>query len=424
MSSNAEQLEKLAGLLKEGLLTRAEFDREKARLLGQSHDTVSDGVGMGEISETEHCEDHENPSPSDDVSLREPSHSKDALRSEVNSRSKRIGLFIGILLVLLVITAVVKLTGGKSGASTSKSLPPHLTAGFLHTCGMDTDNRVRCWGPTQPVKGANSAMYSLTTDDGRNLTDMATLAVSSPGTQVIPPDGDFIQVSAGQTHTCGLLRNGSVRCWGNDRAGQSSPRVGRFKSVSAGTNHSCALGQNGQAVCWGEKYGTSITAPKVALTQISSGTGHSCGIDTTGQVRCWGKHAGMGSTTPPSLKFRQIATSGYTSCGVTTSGKVECWGRRPCFSEAPRAACTPPLGSFEEVTVGFHVACAREKTGRVHCWGDNVRGQLNVPEKNFVAIAAGGAFVCGIEESGAVECWGTRGQMTTPPKELRMRTGR
>jgi alpha-tubulin suppressor-like RCC1 family protein len=124
------------------------------------------------------------------------------------------------------------------------------------------------------------------------------------------------------------------------------------------------------------------------------------------------------------VKFRQIATSGFSSCGVTLSGSVKCWGKKPCFTGASSAACTAPLGSFEEVTVGFHVACAREKSGRVHCWGDNIRGQLNVPEKNFVAIAAGGAFVCGIEEDGAVDCWGTRGKMTSPPQDLRLRTGR
>jgi hypothetical protein len=30
------------------------------------------------------------------------------------------------------------------------------------------------------------------------------------------PEGDFVQVSAGSNHACGVLGDGSVRCWGND----------------------------------------------------------------------------------------------------------------------------------------------------------------------------------------------------------------
>jgi hypothetical protein len=38
-----------------------------------------------------------------------------------------------------------------------------------------------------------------------------------------PPNDDFIQLAMEGTHGCGILKNGHVRCWGDDYKGQSSP---------------------------------------------------------------------------------------------------------------------------------------------------------------------------------------------------------
>ena len=45
----------------------------------------------------------------------------------------------------------------------------------------------------------------------------------------MPPGGEFISVSAGNNHTCGVRTDGSVACWG------SNTRIGEFdwRSLSA-----------------------------------------------------------------------------------------------------------------------------------------------------------------------------------------------
>ena len=78
--------------------------------------------------------------------------------------------------------------------------------------------------------------------------------------QATPPDSRFISVSAGEFHTCGVRKDGSVVCWGDDQFGQASPAQGEFTSVSAG-------GGGG------------------------GGGGHTCGVKTDGSVACWGSQA-------------------------------------------------------------------------------------------------------------------------------------
>jgi hypothetical protein len=46
---------------------------------------------------------------------------------------------------------------------------------------------------------------------------------------------------------------GPISCWGDDEAGQSSPPAGFFDyiQVSVGIDHSCGLEADGNLVCWG-----------------------------------------------------------------------------------------------------------------------------------------------------------------------------
>ena len=45
---------------------------------------------------------------------------------------------------------------------------------------------------------------------------------------LLPPTGSFVDISAGDLHTCGIKSDGSVECWGSDGGGQSSPPNGSF----------------------------------------------------------------------------------------------------------------------------------------------------------------------------------------------------
>ncbi len=60
-------------------------------------------------------------------------------------------------------------------------------------------------------------------------------------------------MSAGWDHTCGVQRDGSVACWGDDGDGEATPPAGEFASVIAGEEHTCGVKVDGSVACWGEQ---------------------------------------------------------------------------------------------------------------------------------------------------------------------------
>ena len=53
--------------------------------------------------------------------------------------------------------------------------------------------------------------------------------------------GEFVAVSSGYVHTCGLGTNGAVECWGSDTDGKTNRPIGIFTKISAGYFHTCGI---------------------------------------------------------------------------------------------------------------------------------------------------------------------------------------
>ena len=58
-------------------------------------------------------------------------------------------------------------------------------------------------------------------------------------------------MSAGQWHSCALLTDGTIECWGYNDLGQTDAPAGSFNAVSAGGLHTCGLHTSGTIECWG-----------------------------------------------------------------------------------------------------------------------------------------------------------------------------
>ena len=127
------------------------------------------------------------------------------------------------------------------------------------------------------------------------------------------PTGRFLAVSAGYVHSCGLLADQTLTCWGSDLAfdfvtqsnyhdGRTDPPSGRFLAVSAGGEHSCGLRTDQTVTCWGNNpYGQS-DAPSGRFLAVSAGGEHSCGLRTDQTVTCWGNNR-LGQSDAPQLRF-------------------------------------------------------------------------------------------------------------------------
>ncbi|MCB1816154.1 MAG: hypothetical protein KDK04_31180, partial [Candidatus Competibacteraceae bacterium] len=57
-------------------------------------------------------------------------------------------------------------------------------------------------------------------------------------------------ISTGAEHACAVLNDSSIRCWGLNLSGQSSPPTGSFSQVSSGGYFTCGLRTNGNITCW------------------------------------------------------------------------------------------------------------------------------------------------------------------------------
>lgn len=124
-----------------------------------------------------------------------------------------------------------------------------VSTGWLHTCGIKTDNTVACWGNN---------------NDGQSS----------------PPAGVFTQVTAGRLHSCGVRTGGRVTCWGNNEYNQTASPEGIFTQVDTRADGTCGVKTDGSVECWGEAYLLGLyTPPSGTFVQVSSGLNHGCGVE-------------------------------------------------------------------------------------------------------------------------------------------------
>jgi alpha-tubulin suppressor-like RCC1 family protein len=272
------------------------------------------------------------------------------------------------------------------------------------------------------------------------------------------------EISAGPQHSCYLLDDASVRCSGENGAGQlgdgslgtksamSSPALTDAMGISAGGGHTCAVRKDGSVWCWGTNnfgqlgvgyFGAPVnTALRVQnisdAVQVSAGTGHACALRVTGQVLCWGLNSegqltGDSTFSTVPIVALEGATSldvaASTSCAVMQDGSVRCWGRNANGQVGDgttgivRRAPTAVLGvnTATAVAVGLNHTCALLTDGTAGCWGKNASGELgrpgapagdypqSLPVANLtdaITLQAGGEHNCVVQPSGLVLCWG------------------
>ena len=92
------------------------------------------------------------------------------------------------------------------------SIPIQITAGRYFTCALLSDGNVKCWG------GNYEGQLGLgdTTERGGYINQMGDkLPAVKLGSGLTA-----VAIQSGQAHTCAILNDGSVKCWGNNNKGQ------------------------------------------------------------------------------------------------------------------------------------------------------------------------------------------------------------
>jgi alpha-tubulin suppressor-like RCC1 family protein len=338
-------------------------------------------------------------------------------------------------------------TASSVAAAVSKPVVVQTSAGLYHTCALFSNGKAKCWGygnyANLGQETSQQGATAATVGDNMKAVDLGTGRTAKA-------------VATGYYHTCAILDNDTVKCWGSNRYGGLGYGDKVYRSAGDGE-----LGDNLAAV----NLGTGRTAKAV-----TAGLGHTCAILDNDKVKCWGYNGygqlGLGDTADrgdgpnemgDNLPYAELGTgrtaraitSGiYQICALLDDNTVKCWGynsygglgygdtnhRGDAAGEMGDSLPTVSLGTgrtAKALTSHSYGACALLDNDSVKCWGYNYYGQLgqgtaNPDHRGDAAgemgdslaainlgtgrtakeVRSGGYHVCAILDNNTVKCWG------------------
>ncbi len=256
-----------------------------------------------------------------------------------------------------------------------------LYLGLENSCARDFNFNFYCWGSnrflqlTEPLSTTHSAV---------------------PVPIPVPNEVNIESLAVGERHMCALDGAKDVYCWGDNSFGQTgldgnsgdevpcgsgslciqTPRkvesLSSVKQISSRTNHTCALMEDGSIQCWGENYDGQVgidsgseSVPEPAAfvkasgvsgwTQVSTGYNHSCAIAEGGGLYCWGNNF---------------------------------WGQLAVSYEEVEESVVPlrvaGLDDVRDAVLGCGTTCALVgDEGTLYCWGDSGNGLFGEDGSNY-----------------------------------------
>ncbi len=293
-------------------------------------------------------------------------------------------------------------------------------------------------------------------DAGVPINDAGADADGDAGTT---PTTTFGRLGLGETHSCAVMSDATVKCWGNNDYQQlgvtdaplhlqpvAVPGATNATNVSASQGNACVRTTDGAVSCWGAAYQgllgrtpvdntdpTPTAVPNVAnASHVALKVLGACARIADGRVQCWGSNMaseiGIGTTEAnghPSATFVPGITNAIdvsigdgTACAHLRDGTVWCWGTAT-GQFGPTPAAFPGLSNVKQIASGRSHLCALLDDSTVSCLGSNAYGQLGAaPDgaihgvapvgglRGVVFIASGAETTCAIMSDRTVKCWG------------------
>ena len=257
----------------------------------------------------------------------------------------------------------------------SRTTARRLVAGDDHACIILT-GKVFCWGSNATLQ------LGTATDVANSSTPLEVQGISTA-----------VELAAGWGHTCALLEDMTMKCWGSNQ------------SLQLGTS-STAANFAVPALVPGLANITSIAAGASATCAIVGGFGAKIG--EAGGVKCWGGNGSQDLFGGESAPYLGRAT-GATSTEV------------PGYVQYAGADLSSGVA---RISVGQDYGCAVMTNKTAKCWGDNTQDKLGVGSvaaynvarfgavdvgglTGIAALSTGASHACAILETTEMKCWGS-----------------
>jgi alpha-tubulin suppressor-like RCC1 family protein len=289
---------------------------------------------------------------------------------------------------------------------------------------------VWCWG--EGVDGQLGNGYAQQSSP----VQVTGIGSASPGAKAI---------TAGGFHTCAILSDTTVRCWGYNAYGELGDGSGVTTAQPLTVQHTNDDG---------------TTGPLRGVVQVRGGAYHTCAVTADGRGWCWGYNASgqLGNTTwgipsavqpyanqlvaaPVGGAYQSsviqegidglVALSGLGylhTCGLRFDGTIWCWGANAAGqlgngtadSAVPLQVQGGALGAARpSLAAGYQHTCVLMGDGSARCWGENSSGTLGdgttsgrttpvyvLGSARWSSLVSGSYHVCALTADGAVLCWG------------------
>ncbi|MDP2600801.1 MAG: hypothetical protein Q8P84_08750 [Deltaproteobacteria bacterium] len=327
-----------------------------------------------------------------------------------------------------------------------------ITAG-VQACARLHDGSVKCWGCNgNPCNDGSTGGVGNGGSSADATAGGGTVQSYAYPVNVIDADTDealtgVTSLKAGFSHAC-VIQDGGVKCWGNNGSGQCgtdgtshawpahTAKAATVQGLGAGSNvvqiglgesHSCALISDGTVKCWGLSkvrlgWGSAVGdlskngTPDYVVTGVGANGTYDSGIgdDTklTGVDQIWVGH--------------------YSTCAKRSDG-IYCWGGNgraqladgSTVTDRSVAAIAGNLSGFNQLALGRTCACGIVD-GVAKCWGENAAsncvgtgsaGVRNYYTPQTISFLASKpvqlimsnywkVYICAVLDNGDIQCWG------------------
>ena len=396
----------------------------------------------------------------------------------------------------------------ESGAATqTQAVMRYLDIGTAHSCGLLDNNTIKCWGLGSSGQLGYGATATLGDGAGEMGDALATIDLGTGRTAK--------QIATGAAHSCAVLDNNTVKCWGlgtdgrlgygtTTSLGRASGQMGDVlttidlgtgrtaAAISAGSAHTCAVLDNATVKCWGlnidgqlglgdidnrgddaGEMGDALAAVDLGTGRtavaISAGSTHTCAVLDNATAKCWGAGANgrLGYGDQNSLgddagemgnalaavslgtgrTVKALSSGDAHTCAILDNNSVKCWGgngngrlgygdtddRGDTSGEMGDALSAVSLGTSRtanSISLGSGHTCVILDNSEVKCWGNGASGRLGYgattslgdasgemgdalavvdlgTSRTAKAIKAGDAHTCAVLDNFTVKCWGS-----------------